>query len=201
LWVTDHQGHTATALAGGKVGVLAVLNRAGKESSPLLYDVKNFMVFTSVEEKELSHTSRFISPNPRKIKRILNVYAIVRQLASPTPAFRQRLVKWIILCEQWPLHVAVLLQALGDDLKVNEGTASMEFKATMPLHEVYAKVKWLVHDLRQQVDAEAEDLRRRHEKLVSLDGDGALFERMLFLEPVRDLLVGHYYGISTIFFF
>ena len=65
------------------------------------------------------HLSPYLDANPRRIKRILNVFQVAHgiaqlwplQEADPSatvvshehwPAFRSKLIKWICLCEMFP---------------------------------------------------------------------------------------------------
>ena len=85
--------------------------------------------------------SHFFNPNPRKIKRITNIYTAVRMLLpalqeveEPTEGdhgsdklkrsrekreaqikFREKLLCWIVLCEQWPVRMCWILQMLEDN--------------------------------------------------------------------------------------
>ena len=88
----------------------------------------------SLDEFEIEHFKRiakYMKPNPRAIKRISSMYRLARlmvlsrarslndderrALLRPQhyPLLR-RLLVWIVLCEQWPVHMAWSLQVLED---------------------------------------------------------------------------------------
>ncbi len=49
--------------------------------------------------------------NPRKIKRVINIYRLARLLTlSNIPP--QKLIRWILLTEQWPLHMAWVIKII-----------------------------------------------------------------------------------------
>jgi hypothetical protein len=52
--------------------------------------------------------------NPRKIKRIINIYRLAR-LLKPSAIDVNKLVPWILMTEQWPLHVAWIIKTIEDD--------------------------------------------------------------------------------------
>ena len=90
---------------------------------------------------------------------------------------------WVVLLEQWPMRMSLIIHALEKDKKVGAG----QFSATMQLHEVYDQLKWFVHNFHNNLHVEEVSLRRRHQRLISLDQDNANFENLLH-ESVR--LVG-----------
>lgn len=111
-----------------------------------------------------------LSPNPRRIKRILNVYRIVRLLKPDTTAAqRQQLIKWVVLSEQWPFRTAWLLQAAEDDAQRPE--AARKLKDSDGLRAVYAEVV---------ADVRAKDVQ----PFASLDADPDLFDNFLEALPL-----------------
>lgn len=80
--------------------------------------------FDDEEQKAFENYSPFLSPNPRRAKRIVNVYRIARQLKNslgPAPPETAVLIKWIILSEQWPFRIAWIMQKIEDDFQLKIG--------------------------------------------------------------------------------
>lgn len=68
--------------------------------------------------------SEWLSRNPRRIKRIINVYRISRSLdPDASTAHRQKLIKWIVLSEQWPYRTAWMMQCIEDDEQLEKKLA------------------------------------------------------------------------------
>ena len=116
---------------------------------------------------------------------------MARGVADPLPDFRIRLIRWILMAEQWPFRNALVLAALEDSFFRAHTGRKATFKPDMPLWEVYDKhLKWFVHDMTKRInDIKKSDqtLRRRHQKLISLDGPSIQFEQLLRLKPVRKM--------------
>lgn len=76
------------------------------------------VAFTSGERKIFRAFAPFIDPNPRRIKRLVNVYRLVRLLAQrknmpfveDEPA---KLILWLILCQQWPTIATYIINNLN----------------------------------------------------------------------------------------
>jgi len=59
--------------------------------------------------------SSHLTSNPRRVKRIINIYRIVRMLVGKTTRQqRAQMIKWVVLSKQWPFRTAWLLQAVED---------------------------------------------------------------------------------------
>ncbi len=122
--------------------------------------------FKDEEQTAFKDFSRYYTPNPRRIKRIVNIYRIVRLLADEQDAeFRRKMIKWVILSEQWPYRVAWVLQKIEDEYQL-----SRDLGATLSLWSVFESV--------QQRVAEGA------EAFVNLDGDKEVFEVFAKLEPL-----------------
>jgi hypothetical protein len=85
-------------------------------------------VFTYHELEAFQDLARFLRPNPRHIKRLLNVYRLVRTLAQlkqqrfilDNPA---TIICWLVICGQWPYTTYRMLQHYNEMLEdVDEGT-------------------------------------------------------------------------------
>ena len=115
---------------------------------------------------------------------------MLRGLADDVPEFRKRLITWIMLCDQWPFRAALIIAALDHSFFLRQQTGKVIFGDNVPLWRMYDEhLKWFVHDLIKKVPTEKKDLRRRHQKLVSLDGDATQFEYLLRREPVGRVII------------
>jgi hypothetical protein len=111
-----------------------------------------------------------LSPNPRRVKRILNIYRVVRLLKpNTTPAERQRMIKWVVLTEQWPFRTAWLLQAAEDDGQ--RPAEARQLKDGDGLRSVYRQVL---------ADVNAKDAQ----PFASLDADPDLFDTFIETSPL-----------------
>jgi len=83
--------------------------------------------FTDEERDEFKALSRFIRHNPRHIKRLVNIYLLVRALGK----YKERadilrkpkiVLYWLVLCGQWPYTMSLMLnmfEKLVRDKKIN----------------------------------------------------------------------------------
>lgn len=156
-----------------------------------LSDEKNASVFQKAaklltfDNKEVSlfkvH-AKFMVPNPRKIKRITNIYRVVRLLADDehveideATKLHRKLLLWIVLIEQWPVRMAWLLQVLKDD----ENSDYIFFKEPKrTLYDIYIKyVEARVYDTKINFGPTA--LAESYHRVFILDADPALFDALL----------------------
>jgi Cdc6-like AAA superfamily ATPase len=80
-------------------------------------DIPEPLSFTHEELRAFQEIRHWIRPNPRHVKRLVNVYALVRSLATlgknrtilDDPAAT---VRWLTLCAQWPYAVHRMLHHL-----------------------------------------------------------------------------------------
>lgn len=91
---------------------------------------------TLAERSAFRAFSRYMDPNPRYIKRLVNVYRLVRTLdyrsdritvVEEAPAM---MVLWLLLCQQWPYATARLLDALRR-APANQAVTLQELYATI----------------------------------------------------------------------
>ena len=89
----------------------------------------NISSFTEAEVDAFVRLAEFVAPNPRKLKRITNLYLLCRLLLPDEASgltgdmrveeswikLRDRLLAWLILCEQWPMRMCWILQVLQDN--------------------------------------------------------------------------------------
>lgn len=159
-------GTVAAELPGattGEVGVAAIAqstNRRGLEDGAGDEDV----AFTEDEIAAFEALAPFLEPNPRHLKRIVNVYRLVRSLATvrkerfvlDDPAGTIRL---LTLAAQWPYTLAAMLDRLED--MIEEEAAGAKWPGRDPLEHLYSEVKPSLDVQRQaQLDRELEDLDR-----------------------------------------
>ena len=82
------------------------------------------------ERKWFCHMSKFLDGSPRRLKRILNIYGIQRFVVTHMPGgsvehdlekeavnlnereiiLLEKLVRWVVLVEQWPSHIAFVIK-------------------------------------------------------------------------------------------
>jgi uncharacterized protein YgiM (DUF1202 family) len=123
--------------------------------------------FTGPERDVLTKCADDLVENPRKIKRIINIYRFIRQL-FPSTMDREKAIHWVLLTEQWPYHLAWVLE----DIENDEQTKKDELKEKNIL-DVYKRVKGNIYS--------SEDEMR---KLLCIDADPDLFEQFIKKEPV-----------------
>jgi hypothetical protein len=127
--------------------------------------------FTWIELDAFMELAPLLRPNPRHLKRLVNVYRLVRTLAlakgqtfiHENPAIT---VRWLAMCAQWPYASYALLQYLDGLLEDEDRyTQAMEDDkaAANPLAYLYEHVKPRL----------SKDRQRR------LDDEVSLFERLL----------------------
>jgi hypothetical protein len=120
--------------------------------------------FTKQEMEAFEKFSKYISRNPRRVKRIVNIYRLARIITySDIPP--QAAIKWVILTEQWPLRIAWVMQKIEDDIQLQK-----RISMTSTLTEVYKSVRGFV-----------QDSKSRH--LALLDEDPEMFEAFIKEEP------------------
>jgi hypothetical protein len=85
--------------------------------------------FNEPEQKAFESLCSHLDPNPRRVKRLVNVYRLVRALinqrrvearegsdtALELPQSPYQILGWLILCEQWPYAAHVILDTLNPD--------------------------------------------------------------------------------------
>jgi hypothetical protein len=74
--------------------------------------------------------------NPRRIKRIVNIYSITRALSATALSRPAMVIKWVLLCEQWPVRISWLLQIIEDDQQ-SYAANRIQLAPIMPLTAVY----------------------------------------------------------------
>jgi hypothetical protein len=102
----------------------------------------------------LNDFSEHASPNPRKIKRFVNNFNVGRYL-FPSPKgtsseeeiiWADKMLTWIVLCEQWPVRVSWILHKLSDISQLG-GRDLKKRVMRMSLKEFYDEfVRWYIFD-------------------------------------------------------
>jgi hypothetical protein len=106
-----------------------------------------------------------MSRNPRRAKRIVNIYRLARILL-PRSVSPEVAIKWVMLTEQWPFRIAWILQTLEDKLQLG---SEVEMEAT--LERLYGETRGNVEDARSR-------------KLAMLDEDAEIFDAFIRKAPV-----------------
>jgi uncharacterized protein YjbI with pentapeptide repeats/Cdc6-like AAA superfamily ATPase len=84
------------------------------------------VAFTHDELKAFEDVASFLRPNPRHLKRLVNVYRLVRSLAA-AKAERAILdkpaatIRWLVICAQWPYTSQEMLRQFGEMLEEQDG--------------------------------------------------------------------------------
>lgn len=82
--------------------------------------------FEEAERKAFDDFCSHLDPNPRRVKRLVNVYRLVRALinqrealegegsdaAAELPKNPRHILGWLVLCEQWPYAAHIMLETL-----------------------------------------------------------------------------------------
>jgi GH25 family lysozyme M1 (1,4-beta-N-acetylmuramidase)/Cdc6-like AAA superfamily ATPase len=135
--------------------------------------------FKPEEQQAFETFSKFLSRNPRRVKRIVNIYRMSRILSS-TDVLPQTAIKWAILTEQWPFRIAWVMQKIEDDLQLEKGIS----------------MDWALPDVYDYVHAFVQDERSRH--LALLDEDAEIFEAFIMAAPV--ITVGDIHKLWSVTF-
>ncbi len=121
--------------------------------------------FKLEERQAFEDFSRYFSPNPRRAKRIVNIYRVARLLTpQATSDERQKLIKWVILSEQWPYRTAWMIQQIEDDFQV-KGVFSK--RPSAPMAEVFSAVRSKVVADSGKAFAGMDDDREHFEQFIA----------------------------------
>ena len=153
----------------------------------------------SLDEFEIEHFKRiakYMKPNPRAIKRISSMYRLARLMVlsrattlddDERRALLRRLLVWIVLCEQWPVHMAWSLQVLEDMHqwrhlheigRGEEDEHGLDDPEELSFHEFYhTHVKHRVFDVHQEHCPEP--LQQRYQRIFCLEHDKEIFDCLI----------------------
>lgn len=121
--------------------------------------------FDDEEKRAFERFVPCLSRNPRRVKRIVNIYRLSRLLLPKDVIPPTTLIKWVILTEQWPFRAAWMMQQLNDDIQ-----AGRLLSKSLSLPTLY-----------QNVRAKVESEKSR--ALALLDEDADLFELFIGMKP------------------
>ncbi|HEX5610750.1 MAG TPA: P-loop NTPase fold protein [Solirubrobacterales bacterium] len=144
---------------GPKLRASSVPDPNGSESPP-----EDLTTFDRVEVEGFQDLAPFVNRNPRHIKRLINVYRMVRTLAARRGVDAilddpRMTIAWIAICAQWPYTVSLMLKAFE---VVAEGVdRDGEYPAGDPLPWLFERVKGDVDPAAQsEIDCEIPDLEK-----------------------------------------
>lgn len=132
------------------------------------------VTFTKPEREALKRCQDDIVENPRKIKRIINIYRFVRLLFPPSFQDYEKVIRWILMTEQWPLHTAWILEAIKDDHEQKGNLSSNQNSTIIDAYELVKK------------DLYSDEM----DELISIDFNHVKFKQFIQKQPtftVRDI--------------
>lgn len=98
------------------------------------------VAFTPDEQKAFLRFQPHLDPNPRRLKRLVNIYRLVRVLLRsqnrPDLArfvdetqYQHHVLAWLVLCEQWPYAAHIMLEVI--DHQLNEADTEAAARRTL----------------------------------------------------------------------
>ena len=103
-------------------------------------------------------------------------YCSVPLKSERTDRFLRQLIWWIVLCEQWPVRISMLLQILEDDDQLRSGEES-KLREDMPILHFY---QHYVEPLISAGQRNCTDLLwTRYTRVLCLDSDPEVFVSLL----------------------
>jgi hypothetical protein len=128
------------------------------------------VAFTYYELKAFQDLARFLRPNPRQLKRLVNVYRLVRTLAT-TKDERAILdkpaatIRWLVMCDQWPYTSHAMLWYFGEMLEDWDGHIPTDAPSGDPLLYLLDEIDpRLSREKQRQLDGDPESLRELLER-------------------------------------
>ena len=142
---------------------------------------EGLLKFSREELLSFQQISEFMSSNPRKIKKITNIYRYSRLLygkdeteifeRGESKHFLRKLLIWIVLLEQWPVRMAWILHIL----EVDEHSGRFQIQDGAKLYDIFENsAKKLVYQVPDNLP-----LAQQYMKLMILDKDPQDFEHLL----------------------
>jgi len=141
----------------------------------------NMVSFTPAEQDAWLSFSAHLDPNPRRIKRLVNIYRLVRALVTIQPDVRGRqaqiatalldrphaIIGWLILCEQWPYAAHIMLSLLDQSLQRagTDQTARLQLLQYTPLGDLQRIAQEYIE---QEGDSELRKLDVPYDRLIRL---------------------------------
>jgi len=164
--IPSQRQETQQQLPVGEQAGLNISEQKQAEPQPEKPAEKISVTFTKPERDALKACVEDLTDNPRKIKRIMNIYRLAR-LILPNNQDRGKAVRWIVLTEQWPLHLAWLLEHIENDLQTKK---ELKDKSIIDVYRLARKDIYTDNELMQT--------------LLSIDVAPNLFEQFVNKEPV-----------------
>lgn len=128
------------------------------------------------EMSSMSSLSKFAKHNVRKIKRIYNLYSLARLFVDQDDnfnSFTKKVLVWIILCEQWPLRMCLILHRLDDIAQRGSNKLQNKVKKITLLKFYRLFVEDFMYDIGKRPWPEV--LKCQYENALGLDMDMDLF--------------------------
>jgi hypothetical protein len=95
------------------------------------------IAFTDFEKETFKRNIPFLNPNPRNLKRLINVYRLERLIADKRIS-ANKLIDWVILTEQWPVLTSIVIALI----KSAEHATKTEVDIRgIPLSEMYKRAE------------------------------------------------------------
>jgi Cdc6-like AAA superfamily ATPase len=126
---------------------------------------RSLVAFTYDELEAFQSLTRFLRPNPRHLKRLVNIYRLVRSLAeykneqiilsNPVATIR-----WLVMCGQWPYTSHAMLWYFDEMLEAQEEGQLIEFPSGDPLAYLLEEVKLQLSQEKQSKLDDDPDLLR-----------------------------------------
>ena len=161
---------------------------AAENKSTLLQKCDEIVHFEASDSLLFKEISKYLVPNPRKIKRITNIYRAVRLISALSKRISSianiKLLKWVILIEQWPVRMAWLIQALEDEeqkLQLNQ-KSNLRSRLLKDFYKDYVEMRIYNSYCRKDCP---ESLVNRYNKIYLLDSDPEIFEALLESSEIR----------------
>jgi KAP family P-loop domain len=149
--------------------------------SPAAGSTRDEVPFTYAEQEAFELFADYLRPNPRHLKRLVNVYRLVRSLAR---AQQERLIlerpaatiRWLIMWSQWPYASLAMLERFEQllDSRDDESSDNVPDSDVM-LHLLdHVERAGLDPPTRERLDDDADELR----KLLSVEGCGLTWDEI-----------------------
>jgi len=134
---------------------------------------------TTAEIQMFEKISRFSCGNARKIKRLSNLFSLLKiTLGGKIVAddFKEKLLVWMLICEFWPVRASWILNIFEE--KVLLYYDERDYLMSMSLSSFYCTyVKSSMTSSLKTMWPEA--LKSQNDHILTIDNDGHLFEKLI----------------------
>jgi hypothetical protein len=168
--VTQQQPPTPVQQPGTPADVELVGHRPGDRTT--VDGDPEAVAFTPAEQAAFELLTPYLRPNPRHVKRLVNVYRLVRALAQyhgdelvlADPAGT---IRWLMMWAQWPYCSLMMIRRFDELRNAPDRAQSTPLPIGDPLQVLFSQVeKELDPKMSAQLDDPADNLR----KLMAVDG-------------------------------